>query len=279
MKINSQLFKQKMNEQDFLILVHRGSHSGNIIENTSDAAKVSLVQQADMVEIDISKSTDGDFFIFHDGGEERLLHEKRNIQELSTAEIKAKYYHNSLDEQVDKKVESFDYYYQHIDHQTFINIDRSWSHWQTFLPFLDQYSAMHEYFVLKSPPKREYLQILNNHPIKYLYFPIITDLEQLKVLAEFPDLNIVGLEIIETTPNLDLINSPILGKYRQGEYMLLANSIKLNSKTKLFSGLDDNLALLDGPKVSWGKILKTGINAIQTDWPDVLYRYRCSQQK
>lgn len=279
MKINSQLFKQKMNEQDFLILVHRGSHSGNIIENTSDAAKVSLVQQVDMVEIDISKSTDGDFFIFHDGGEERLLHEKRNIQELSTTEIKAKYYYNSLDEQVDKKVESFDYYYQHIDHQTFINIDRSWNYWQTFLPFLDQYSAMHEYFVLKSPPKREYLQILNNHPIKYLYFPIITDLEQLKVLAEFPDLNIVGLEIIETTPNLDLINSPILDKYRQGEYMLLANSIKLNSKTKLFSGLDDNLALLDGPKVSWGKILKTGINAIQTDWPDVLYRYRCLQQK
>ncbi|MDG5113035.1 hypothetical protein [Companilactobacillus pabuli] len=65
-----------------------------------------------------------------------------------------------------------------------------------------------------------------------------------------------------------------MDSYRREELMLLSNSIKLNDETVLFSGLDDNLALLEGPKSSWNSILKTGINAIQTDWPDILYQYR-----
>ncbi|AKP03810.1 glycerophosphodiester phosphodiesterase family protein [Companilactobacillus pabuli] len=275
MKINNRQLEQKLREKDFLILVHRGSHGGNIIENTSDAVKVALLQHADMVEIDVSKSADDNFYIFHDGGEKRLLHELRNIKNLTSQEIKSKLLHNSLDEPIEKRIESFDYFYTHVNHNTLINIDRSWEYWETFLPFLDKYSEMHEYFILKSPPKRKYLRQLNDHRIKYLYFPIITDLEQLEILKEFPDLNLVGLEIIESLEGkFKLINSPKIDSYRREELMLLSNSIKLNDETVLFSGLDDNLALLEGPKSSWNSILKTGINAIQTDWPDILYQYR-----
>ena len=49
MKISNQQFEKKLLEKAFLILVHRGSHGGNIIENTSDAVKVASLQQADMV--------------------------------------------------------------------------------------------------------------------------------------------------------------------------------------------------------------------------------------
>lgn len=274
MKINNHLFKQQLQAQKFLALVHRGSHGGNIIENTSEAVQVSRLQHVDVVELDISKSTDGDFFVFHDGDEPRLLAEKRNIQELSTSEIEEKYYYNALAEQTAFKVERFQDLYQKINHQTFLNIDRSWNYWETFLPFLDQFSEMHEYFILKSPPKREYLQILNDHPIKYLYFPIITDLAQLQVLNEYPDLNIVGIELIETTPNLELLKSKQVQAYQQAGQIILANSIKLNSQLKLFSGLDDNLALLDDPINVWQVMLDNGINAIQTDWPDILIDYR-----
>lgn len=275
MKISNRQFEKKLLEKAFLILVHRGSHGGNIIENTSDAVKVASLQRADMVEIDISKSMDNEFYIFHDGGEKRLLHEYRNIKTMTSSEIETSSFHNSLDEPINKKIESFEYFYNHINHKMLINLDRSWDYWETFLPFLDKFQEMHEYFVLKSPPKREYLRQLNNHHIKYLYFPIITNLEQLKILAEFPDLNLVGLEIIESLEDeFKLMDSPMLNPYRRENLMLLSNSIKLNDQTKLFSGLDDNLALLEGSQFSWDLILKTGINAIQTDWPDILYQYR-----
>jgi len=274
MKVNNQPFITKLRNNKFLILVHRGSHGGNIIENTSNAVEVSSLQHADMAEVDISQSTDGDFFIFHDGGEQRLLNDSRNITTLSTAEIESKSYYNALSEKIDQKVETFDYLYRHVDHQTFLNVDRSWNYWKTFLPFLDTYQDMHEYLILKSPLKREFVQILNDHPIKYLYFPIVDDLSQLDLLDEFTDLNVIGLELIEATSNWKLLNSERLAKYRNGNYMLLANSIKLNDSLKLFAGLDDNAALLDGPNKSWDEILKLGINAIQTDWPDILNEYR-----
>jgi len=274
MRVNNNKFIEKLHRNKFLILVHRGSHGGNIVENTSDAVKVSLLQHADIVETDISMSTDGDFFIFHDGGEARLLNESRNIRTFYTAEIQAMYFRNALGEKITKQVETFDYFYNHIDHETFLNIDRSWDYWDTFLPELDKYSEMHEYFVLKSPVKREYLEKLNNHQIQYLYFPIISNLDELKVLADYPNLNIVGFEILEKGNDFEFIKSTEFDEYRNGDYMFLCNSIKLNDKTNLFGGLDDNLALLDGTEQSWDKILELGINAIQTDWPDILNEYR-----
>jgi len=274
MRVNKNKFIEKLHSNKFLILVHRGSHGGNIVENTSDAVKVSSLQHADIVETDISKSTDGDFFIFHDGGEARLLKESRNIRTFSTAEIQSKYFRNALGEKITKQVETLDYFYNHINHETFLNIDRSWDYWDTFLPELDKYPEMHEYFVLKSPVKREYLEKLNNHQIQYLYFPIISNLDELKILADYPNLNIVGFEIIEKGNDFEFIESTEFDKYRNGDYMFLCNSIKLNDKTNLFGGLDDNLALLDGTDQSWDKILKLGINAIQTDWPDIFNEYR-----
>lgn len=274
MKVNKNKFLEKLHQNKFLIVVHRGSHGGNIIENTSDAVKVSQLQHADMIEIDISMSTDNDFFIFHDGGEERLLNETRNIQELSTAEINSKHFRNSLGETITKSVETFDYFYDHINHDVLLNIDRSWDYWDTFLPELDRYEAMREYFILKSPVKREYLEKLNNHSVQYLYFPIVTSVEDLEILADYPNLNIIGFEIIENKPQFPLINAPELDKYRNGDYMFLGNSIKLNDKTDLFGKLDDNLALLSGVDWSWSRILNFGINTIQTDWPDILNDYR-----
>ncbi|CAJ1187822.1 glycerophosphodiester phosphodiesterase family protein [Companilactobacillus nantensis] len=274
MKVNKNKFLEKLHQNKFLIVVHRGSHGGNVIENTSDAVKVSQLQHADMIEIDISMSTDNDFFIFHDGGEERLLNETRNIQELSTAEINSKHFRNALGETITKSVETFDYFYDHINHDVLLNIDRSWDYWDTFLPELDRYEAMREYFILKSPVKREYLEKLNNHSVQYLYFPIVTSVEDLEILADYPNLNIIGFEIIENKPQFTLINAPELDKYRNGDYMFLGNSIKLNDKTDLFGKLDDNLALLSGVDWSWSRILNFGINTIQTDWPDILNDYR-----
>jgi glycerophosphoryl diester phosphodiesterase len=50
-----------------LVAVHRGTGLGTIAENTQPAVEAALRQGAEMVEIDIVESTDGEFFLFHDG--------------------------------------------------------------------------------------------------------------------------------------------------------------------------------------------------------------------
>lgn len=68
----------------FLFTAHCGFSSGNIIENTCQAMIDGFQSGADMAEINVIHSTDRPFYVFHDGNEQRLLHEDKNIKKLSS---------------------------------------------------------------------------------------------------------------------------------------------------------------------------------------------------
>ena len=52
-----------------ILCAHRGISGGNIPCNTLAAFKAALYQGAEMIELDVSKAKDGEFFIFHPGME------------------------------------------------------------------------------------------------------------------------------------------------------------------------------------------------------------------
>ncbi len=260
--------------QPFLIMLHRGAHGGNLVENTAAAVNVAVKQGADIVEIDLAQSTDGDFFVFHDGGEPRLLHEQRNLNQLSTASIAKKFYYNWLDQRLTKKVERFSELLAQVPDDVFLNLDRSWDHWPAFLALLDQFPQRHDHFILKSPVRRDLLTRLATHPIKYMYVPIISQAAELTVLESYPEINVVGVEVIEKTATFDLIHSRQLAKYRAAGYLMLGNAINLDDQTQLFGALSDEVAITQAPDQAWGQLLTSGINCIQTDWAGLLDRYR-----
>lgn len=272
-KLNNK-FEKLLESNKFLIMLHRGAHGGVFVENTDDAVNIAQKQGADIVEIDIVQSTDGDFFVFHDGEEERLLKEKRNINTLSTKEIESLSLHNEISKPLNKKVQRLSELLGNISVESFINIDRSWPHWESFIPYLDQFSQYHEYMLLKSPVKKEYLDILDNHPVKYMYFPIINNEDELDLLESYERINLVGFEVIDKNPDLAFYKSNRFEKYRNKKMMFMANAIDLDDETILFGPLTDRLALTVNPDLAWGEMVKSGINCIQTDWVDLLYRYR-----
>ncbi|EAF1189197.1 TPA: glycerophosphodiester phosphodiesterase family protein [Enterococcus faecalis] len=274
MKKLNKKFDYLLKNKKFLIMLHRGAHGGNIIENTSNAVNIAIKQGTDIVEIDISKSTDGYFYVFHDGGELRLLNEKRNINKMSSSDIESKFYYNELGALLNQKVQRLSELFLQVPTNVFINIDRSWEHWKTFIPYLDNFKDRHEYFILKSPIKKEFLDILETHPIKYMYLPIIYNLEELSLLETYKNINVIGFEIIENSEDFNFIKSSRFDNYKKGGYMFMANSINLDDDTQLFGSLSDYLAITQDPILSWGKMLKLGINTIQTDWVDLLFKYR-----
>ena len=48
-----------------LVAAHRGSAAGNIPCNTLAAYEIALRQGADIVELDVAKTADGELFVFH----------------------------------------------------------------------------------------------------------------------------------------------------------------------------------------------------------------------
>lgn len=105
-KPNTELLAEIIEKKRFLILAHRGLSQGNIVENTVAAMTAGFKAGADAVEMDVIMSTDGGFFVFHDGCEPYLFaDETRNLRTLSTPEIERLTYLNNIGEPTTTKVE------------------------------------------------------------------------------------------------------------------------------------------------------------------------------
>ena len=69
-----------------LLVAHRGVCGANVPCNSIAAYKIALNQGADVVEIDVSKSKDGKFYVFHPGMEHVFL-KSEHLSTLTSQEI------------------------------------------------------------------------------------------------------------------------------------------------------------------------------------------------
>ena len=81
-------------KKDILIASHRGSAGISIVDNTIESFQCALAQQADILEMDISMSVDGELFVIHDGMEPRLFHVLDNVQTMTGQQIRRLEYFN-----------------------------------------------------------------------------------------------------------------------------------------------------------------------------------------
>ena len=123
----NELLNARLDAKKVLIAVHRGAWGGNIIEGTVPSLELALKMGADMFECDLSKPTDGVIYAFHDTQEPRLLKTKQNVKTMTSAEIDALEFYNSIDEPSGKHVQRFEEVVKYFTHGELFNIDRSWS--------------------------------------------------------------------------------------------------------------------------------------------------------
>lgn len=271
------LLNQQMEEKKFLIAVHRGTWSGNVIENTILSYEAALLHGADMFEVDLSPSTDGVLYDFHDGGELRLLGIRQNIKRLSSKEIDQLIFRNYLWEPSMRRVERFEDMLKHFTGTDVLyNIDRAWDCLDLVHEMMQKFPGAEKQAVIKTPVKDEYLEFFKNCPVKYMYMPIAYSMEDIRKVLAIPEINLVGAEIIALTPEDDLFQDENVRWLREQNLFLWANTIALSGLKAnwLYGGMDDDLALEKGPDASWGVLLDKGINVMQTDWPLQMNLYR-----
>ena len=98
---------QETAKHKIITVGHRGVFGGNIPCNTLTSYEIALHQGADMIEIDVDKTADGQLVIFHPGMEWPHLRYQGSIRDLTYAEIKEKIpVHYII--QIKQKVESID---------------------------------------------------------------------------------------------------------------------------------------------------------------------------
>ncbi|WP_339098173.1 glycerophosphodiester phosphodiesterase family protein (plasmid) [Deinococcus sp. VB343] len=253
------------------IAVHRGSPGGSIVDNTVAAVKAALRQGADIVEIDVVRSTDGDFFCFHDGYEMHHFGVSQNIRTMSTAQIEALNY--SWARHSGYPVERLETMLQQFP-DTILNIDRSWWFWDTLLPFLDQRAEVSN--ILLKAPLGEHVKLLTQHATAYPFMPIcysVEEVDEVIRLARTTSLNLVGLELIARDSSSPFVSSDYIRELQEQRLFVLANALNLADCNPLYADMDDESSVLHDPAQGWGKMAALGVDVIHTDWPLLLLQH------
>ena len=248
-----------------LIAAHRGTSGANIIQNTIAAYENALLHGADIIEVDVIQTIDGEFFVFHNGQEPGLVGVNRDIRTMTAREVRELRFINGMQERVSEPVNSLEDVLEHFKGRCLINVDRSWFYWKEVISFLKRHN-MDDQIILKSHGSREELEILQDSESKLMYLPIARA-EETILLAENYQVNLWGAEVIFETEEHVFAGDAFIQNMHQKGRKLWVNAITLNDTTKLTAGHDDNTAILESMDKGWGWLMDKGYDIIQTDWP------------
>lgn len=262
-----------------LMAVHRGTGLGSIPENTTGAVIAAQREGADIVEIDIVRSLDGEYFVFHEGYERAHFGTSTRLGERTAAEIRNLRYTwfslptgiPELDRgrvPVTSLVELLD-----ADPTGMLNIDHSWRYWPELFEVFDAHAHPGR-ILLKCPPEHEHLGALAAHAVPYPLFVRVTELEQIERSLRYDDLNIVGFELIAPTDSAPLASRAVVDDLHERGYLVFVNALSLGPALTQFAGWDDETSVLGDPDEGWGRLIEHGADIVQTDWPGLFRDYR-----
>lgn len=259
------------------LLCHRGFGRGSVAENTAAAVRAAAMSHADIVEVDVIRSSDGEFFLFHDGQEPRHFDDGapvsgRRLFELTAEEIGTLSYQWQLEGLA--RVERLEDVLTALPDIP-LQIDRSWRWWPELFPVLRS-SGRLDTLHLKSPVNAEALRALEAEGPDLQFAAIISSLEEIEQVKGY-DINLVGYELLAESLDAELADRELIERLKaEGRYVQL-NALTLPEGQILFAGLDDHLSITEGPDAGWGRILDFAPSLLQTDWPHLVWEYMRSR--
>ena len=268
------IWTEGLKKYPFLIMAHRGVWGGNIIENTIQAAALAFDSGADIVEIDVCRTSDGRYYLFHDQSEPRLLGKKNHFHTLSSNEINQCAVYNSIGSVSGYTLNTLSEFLKWLPENKLVNIDRSWKYWEdeSFFALLKQ-SGKEKQVMLKSPVKKEFLDRFSKHGSHLFYMPIIHKAEEWTFVQSYDQIKTIGAElIVEHLTSPFLKDQSWLKESTEKRIIKVANAEKLGKDFNLFGGESDDVALFNKDK--WVAFLDAGVDIIQTDWPYFLNIFR-----
>lgn len=257
-----------------LVIAHRGTSLGSFPDNTLRSAVGALRSGADVIEVDVVRSADGVYYLFHDGYEQHAFGQRFDIRSLTSEAIDELNYlrgggsGTGAVERLDTLLETLP--------DAWLNIDRSWAWWPDLLDTLER-SGVGEHILLKSPPEARALRELAEHPAPFLYYPIVRTPAELAEIEAIPGVHLIGAELLARTTADPFADPAAVAAVADRLPLVQLNALNLENGIPLYLGYDDDTSILRGPAHGWGRLLEAGATAIQTDWPHLLRRHLAEQ--
>lgn len=256
-------FNKKVKNAPFLV-AHRGVNAANIPCNTLAAYKIAVKQGAEVVEIDVSKSKDGEYFCFHPGTEPVFLKTGRYIPDMTAEEVKSVPLLNQDEVPTHYRIPTLKETFELLKDRVYINVDKFWTDVKGITGIIRE-CGVEKQVIVKTEPEPSLLDQVEKYAPDLMYMGIVRHRDDVSDALLKRNVNYVGAEVIFD----DLCDPVASGEYVSAMHdkglLVWANSIVYNENDVISGGLTDDEALLtDGS--CWTKLADMGFDFIQTDY-------------
>lgn len=259
-------------KENIIVVAHRGASGGNIPCNTMTAYEIALKQGADMIEVDVSCSSDGKLFLFHPGMEIEHLNRDINLPEMTYKQIRNVRYVNYDNTPTQFRIAGFDDFLEQFKGRCFINIDKFWGNPEKIYKAIKKH-GMTEQMLVKSKPSKNVFDVLENLCPELPYIPVVSEKHPMHEELMKKGINYIGAEVLFKKDNSYLASDEFIDMMHSDGKLVWVNSIIYDYKEQLAGGHSDDTAMTVSEDYGWGWLADRGFDFIQTDWTMMLTDY------
>lgn len=254
------------------IAAHRGICGGNIPCNTLASYKIALDQGADVIEIDVSKSKDGEFFVFHPGMEPAFLCQDISLSELYASEIDELRLVNQDNTPTSYKIPRLSEVLALLKGKAYINVDKFW----TDIPGISheiRLAGVEDQVIVKTAMNDAALEQVKRYASDFMFMPIISGKDEITDRLIEHGIKLIAAEVLFDKETDEVISDAYIRAMHERGLLIWANSIVYNEKAVISAYHTDDISLTDDPDKGWGWLIDKGVDFIQTDWLLALRSY------
>ena len=261
-----------------LLAAHRGVCGANIPCNTLAAYAIALQQGADIIELDVSKSLDGELFAFHPGMEPVYLKCGKMISEMTAKEVREVPLLNQDEVPTHYRVPTLEEALAFLKDKAYINVDKFWTDVEGITACIRR-AGVERQAIVKTYLEEDALREVEKFARDLMFMPMVRHKDESTEMLLKRNINLIGNEVLFDRETDEVISDAYIAELHRKGLLIWANAIVYNEKDVISAGHTDDVSLTEDPDLGWGWLIRKKVDIIQTDWPLMLKQYIDSRKQ
>ena len=252
-------------EKKVLLVAHRGVCGGNIPCNSLQAFRAAINQGADIVELDVDRSADGELFIQHPGMERVHLRIPASIRNYNSAEVQEFRLSNCDLAPTEWSIVRLEEALELLRGKCIVNINKFWENPEAIAKLVRRLK-MEDQILIKTENRPEYLNDVETYAPDIPYMTIANTEDTTHEAMMKRSINYVGTEVLFETEDAPVASAEYLNQKHHDGKIVWSNAIVYNYRAVLSAHHNDDISLTEDPAKGWGWLADHGFDLIQTDF-------------
>lgn len=248
-----------------LIAAHRGSAGGNIPCNSIPAFKAALVQKAEIVELDVEKSLDGELFVQHPGMEKVHLRMNDSIKNYPASVVRSFVLSNCDMVRTETNILSLEDALKFLKGKCIVNIDKFWNNPEKIANLVRKLD-MTDDVIIKTYAKPEQLDAVEKYAPDLPLMVMVREEDTCTDELLKRNVRYLGTEVLFSSDDSPIASREYVDMMHSKGLLIWSNSIVYNYKDVIGGGHTDDISLTGDADNGWGWLADRGFDIIQTDF-------------